>query len=75
MTLAEIDEELAVLREALTFQAKNGKAARLASGRATERTDYDALVKRESQLVRRRNALVARTAGAGSLGGIASRVR
>ena len=75
MTLEEIDTELEAIREALVKQTKTGRSTRLETGRGIERTDHDALVRRESQLVRRRNALIARSAGAGSLGGIVSRVR
>ena len=75
MTLAEIDAELETVRAALAFQAKNGRASQLEDGRATTRTEHADLMKREQQLVRMRNNVVSRSAGAGSLGGLVSRIR
>ena len=75
MTLAEIDAELSEIREALRKQAKGARASTLETGRSIERVDYEALRRREGQLVRRRNDIVARSTGAGPLGGIATRVR
>ena len=74
MTLDQVDVHIAAWEAASTALAE-GRSFRLESGRAIERSDGGEVRRMLSYWTGRRNALVAKAAGAGSLGAVFSRVR